>query len=259
MGRLTDAVTYQQRAMRLHRASAGRYDQAGTLVNLAETLHLLGRRDEALASVGEALAIYAELRHPPMEANALTSLALIHRDSGDIDEAAVAARQARDMLAEADDDVGAIGAQHALATIAAALGDTLTAERHFDEALRRAGTINLRHPEAEVRVSYAGALCGQGRLDEALDQARQALGLARVAGYALIEAKAHTVLADVFAALGRPGETAEHARRALGLHRQTGHRRGEQLARDILCRARSGLAAATDAAVPLPAAGPASS
>jgi DNA-binding SARP family transcriptional activator/tetratricopeptide (TPR) repeat protein len=240
-GRLIDSLTYQQQAMDLHRASAGRHDQATTLTNLAETLHLLGRRDEALQSILEALRIHAELGHPASECSGFICLAMIYRDHGRLDEAETAAASAWQILAGNDHALDRTSARHVLGTIAAAKGDDAVADGHFEQALQSAAALQIRHPEAEIRTSYADALRLRGQLDPAFEHAHRALELAEAAGYDLIRARACAALADIYVDIGDRSTAGDHARRAMDLFQRSGHRDG-------VIRAGATIARATEAA-----------
>jgi DNA-binding SARP family transcriptional activator/tetratricopeptide (TPR) repeat protein len=194
-GRLTDALGYQHQAMEFHRASAGLQDQAVTLTNLAETLHLLGRHDEARQTIKEALRLYADIGHPPSEGTALMCLATIERDCGDLAEARMNLERAWDHVSVADHAIDRTAAAHLSATIAAAQGDQTTAERHFTDALETAATLQLRHPEADIRISYANALHAWGQHEQALHQAEQALRLAEKGSYDLVATRARASMA----------------------------------------------------------------
>jgi tetratricopeptide (TPR) repeat protein len=87
------------------------------------------------------------------------------------------------------------------------------------------------------------------RLDQAKEQAVQALELAREAGYRILEGHARSALAEIQLACGRPDQAVEHAREALAVHRKTGHRLGEARALRILGQANR-RTEGTDAALP---------
>jgi DNA-binding SARP family transcriptional activator len=223
-GDLRASLAAQRQATEVHHASHGRFDRATTLTNIAETLHLLGRSDEALDHIEEALNIFADMGHPVDEAATQTCLAMVYRDTGRMAEAAVAATRAREMCAEADDLTHRIGAEHVRATIATAEGidQKITARQAFAEALRLAGGFTMRHPEADIRTSLANALRREGRPREAAAEARRALSLAEAGGYRLIEAKASRILAKCVAELGQHADAQNYADRATGLFGLTG-------------------------------------
>ena len=75
-----------------------------------------------------------------------------------------------------------------------------------------------------IRYSAVEALIGLATVRGSAVDARQALDLARTAGYRALEGRALTTLARLPADRGR---ALEHARRALEVHRETGHRLDE--------------------------------
>jgi tetratricopeptide (TPR) repeat protein len=222
-GNLPASLAAQRRAISLHHVSQGRFDRAATLTNLGETLHLLGRSAEALEHLDEALAIFGEMGQPVDEAATHTCLAIVYRDTGRETEAAAEAARARELCAQIDDLMHRIGAEHVWATIAAARAEG-PARQLFAEALRLAGQFTMRHPEAEIRTSLARALRAEGRCEEAVAEACQALALAEAGAYRVVAARANAVLAEALADLGQPAQAAHHAARAATLRAETGLR-----------------------------------
>lgn len=89
LGAHADAVEYGLRALECWRSTAGA--QAGTvaqiLANLGQAHQRLGRREEALEYLREALSVTAELGDRYLEAEVLTGIGQAHHDGGGTDAA----------------------------------------------------------------------------------------------------------------------------------------------------------------------------
>jgi tetratricopeptide (TPR) repeat protein len=112
--------------------------RAGLLLQRADVLETLGRRDEAMISAEEALAL--ELRHPEAPGYTLAtyrwSLGDLLRRLGRVDEAE---RHYRDVLADGSGSAYAWAVAHAgLGWCALDRGDAATARREADAAVRLA-------------------------------------------------------------------------------------------------------------------------
>ncbi|GLW68783.1 regulatory protein AfsR [Kitasatospora phosalacinea] len=214
--------------------------------NLAVVQRALGQPGEAIRGIGEALPVHRRHRNRFSEAVALTCLSSAHTDLGDhatgrllAHSALTTARAVRNRALEANAQL-ALGAAHLRARRAA---EAATAHR---EALRLAEAAGDRHPQAAALSGLAAALLDTDPR-AALRCAERALGLAREAGFRVLEGNALTVLAHVRTRLGDPHAARSLGADALALHRATGHLPGEARTHLALALAAAALGADADA------------
>ncbi|MFE1321248.1 BTAD domain-containing putative transcriptional regulator [Kitasatospora phosalacinea] len=214
--------------------------------NLAVVQRALGRPGEAVRGIGEALPVHRRHRNRFSEAVALTCLSCAHTDLGDhatgqllAHGALTAARAVRNRALEANAQL-ALGTAHFRAHRSA---EAAAAHR---EALRLAEAAGDRHPQAAALSGLAAALLDTDPR-AALRCAERALGLAREAGFGMLEGDALTVLAHVRTRLGEPRAALALGTDALALHRTTGHLPGEARTRLVLALAAAALGADADA------------
>ncbi|WP_316525765.1 AfsR/SARP family transcriptional regulator [Kitasatospora brasiliensis] len=96
----------------------------------------------------------------------------------------------------------------ALADALVLAGDPGPALRHADEAVRAATARTVGADAVLATHSRARALHALGRRDAALSSARLAVALGRTVGDPALDARSHTLLADLLDALGRTAEGA---------------------------------------------------
>ncbi|MFD7729506.1 BTAD domain-containing putative transcriptional regulator [Kitasatospora phosalacinea] len=220
--------------------------EAVARTNLAVVQRALGRPGEAVRGIGEALPVHRRHRNRFSEAVALTCLSSAHTDLGDhptgqllAHGALTAARAVRNRALEANAQL-ALGTAHLRAHRPA---EAAAAHR---EALRLAEAAGDRHPQAAALSGLAAALLDTDPR-AALRCAGRALGLAREAGFRMLEGDALTVLARVRTRLGEPRAALPLGADALALHRSTGHLPGEARTHLVLALAAAALGADADA------------
>ncbi|MFB7950171.1 BTAD domain-containing putative transcriptional regulator [Kitasatospora phosalacinea] len=256
LGRLPEAAEHFAHAARAldplgGGGSADRLDgpadrEAIARTNLAVVRRALGQPGEAIRGIGEALPVHRRHRNRFSEAVALTCLSSAHTDLGDhptgqllAHGALTAARAVRNRALEANAQL-ALGTAHFRAHRPA---EAAAAHR---EALRLAEAAGDRHPQAAALSGLAAALLDTDPR-AALRCAEDALGLAREAGFRMLEGDALTVLARVRTRLGEPRTALSLGADALALHRATGHLPGEARTRLVLALAAAALGADADA------------
>ncbi|MEU4351104.1 BTAD domain-containing putative transcriptional regulator [Streptomyces sp. NPDC023838] len=206
--------------------------------NLGQVLSLLGRSDEALDRLTDALAVHREIGDRGGEAETLRALADWHLDQDDLAAALDLAAAAASLA----DDIGGTrlssAALQSLARVHARRGDPAEAERAYDRAQAQAELAAARHTQATILLGRAEVRLLSGRLADAETHAQSALTRARTEGYRIIEGQALTILGRTDLARGRADEAAGLAAQAAAVLAQTGHRRGLADAHDLLSRAR---------------------
>jgi len=149
-----------------------------------------GRHDLALELANEAVALARDVSDRRVEADALNTLATVHRCQARLSQAVGHHERALHLAQEATNDYSAVAALTGLAVAHVQLART---------------------EQAEPAETYAG----------------QAITLARRCGYVDLEGHAQTALAAVHLAQDRLQQACRHGRRALKVHGDTGHRLGE--------------------------------
>jgi tetratricopeptide (TPR) repeat protein len=221
-----DSGAYEQAAAG-HAKALARYDELGirsgqatALGNLGDALHALSRFDEALTEFARALPILREIGDVGTEAATLRSMAAVDRDSGRLERADARARTALELARRAGDRRVEADALNVLGTINRRLGRPVAAIDCHRKALDLARHSGIRYSTVEAQVELAMTREDPGGL-------REALGLARAAGYRGLEGRALTALTRLLHRRGETEQAAGCGRQALEIHRDTGHRLGE--------------------------------
>jgi tetratricopeptide (TPR) repeat protein len=175
LGRWVLARRHAETSRDLYEAVGDRVTKARALNNLADFNHLLGHEQVAIAQLQEALAIFVDAKLEAEAGYVLSSLAEIHREQGELEEAEVAARRALELLEGRVDHVQEVGmAQLVLARAQLEQGEMDQAEdllAAVDESFAQADSVShqarswmargelelLRHNDAEAARLYREA------------------------------------------------------------------------------------------------------
>jgi tetratricopeptide (TPR) repeat protein len=186
-GRWVLARRYAEEARDEFRAVGDTVTVARVLNNLAGLNHSLGNNEVAVAQLREALAVFVDVGLEAEAGYVLGSLAEIHREHGDLDEAQQAARQALELLEGRLDHVQEIGtAQLVIARAHLEQGELAEAEETLaavDESYGRTESIShlarswmtrgelelRRHNDAEAARLYREAATALQPVDPAVD------------------------------------------------------------------------------------------
>jgi tetratricopeptide (TPR) repeat protein len=199
---------------------AARFD---LLAEHEAVLDVLGDRDAQRRTVVELAELAAG--SPRREAEVLRRRALLDAHAGDLTSAQETASSALATARSSGDAALVPPALLALGRVAAWAGDRKAAVDRFAEALRLPDLpVAL---ELELRTTLASVLRELQRYDEAADQLRLALELAREHGDVREEAHALGVLGTVRMETGRSAEATELYDEAVDRCRRIGFRRGE--------------------------------
>lgn len=124
-----------------------------------------------------------------------------------------------------DDPVGAGNAHYELAHAFALLGDLNAAEAHARDSVAVFNRLGDEFGEAVALQGVERVLLQQGRYEEALPFAREALRLVERHGSAATTCVFENALGELCAFLGRYDEALQHSRRALDMMGDEGSRR----------------------------------
>jgi DNA-binding SARP family transcriptional activator/Tfp pilus assembly protein PilF len=197
LGELERAHEYLTEALRLYREIGSRVGEAGTLDTLGQTYHNMGRFDEAFETLTRALELMRETGVPDGEADVLRLLGALHRDRGRYEQAVECAEASLAVARRIGSRRYSADALNVLASVHDRLGCHRAAIDARREALRLAESSGDRYPALEAMVGLAGALCHDGRLDEALEIADTALAYTVDAEYRLLTEDAQAILAEI--------------------------------------------------------------
>jgi class 3 adenylate cyclase/tetratricopeptide (TPR) repeat protein len=189
VGRPSDAVSVIRTALRFL-GDADRTLRAQLLCQLVDAERMLGHIDDAVMHANEAVSLADPVTDVETRAMALRTLGATYLDAERLDEAIPALREA---LAAAE-RIGALdeaaGCLLNLCMIALAAGDSHTAVECADAAMLRFEKLDHKSGRAVSYCNLADALRAEGRLEQALYWADQALTYAREIGHGMAEADA---------------------------------------------------------------------
>lgn len=181
IGEFDQALQVYERGLRLVRGAGNLFAEAAIIAGMAETYRAAGRFEESLAAYEEARPLVDGLQIPYLTVEVLEGLALTQLGLGQGSEAQRLLRQAAPAAGEPASRV----AQHQLveAQIALARGDTATAIKTIDAALKHYETTNNRHHLAVASILRARALFDGHQPRRAMTEVERAARVCDELGY----------------------------------------------------------------------------
>jgi class 3 adenylate cyclase/tetratricopeptide (TPR) repeat protein len=156
--------------------SGDNWGRSFALIACAAASRAAGEPAEALRLFEAALESADAGDHALNVAFSYTGAGLAHLEMGNVDEAALKARQALGVLVRLDlEPHAALGVAVLDAQVRRARGEPLEAARRLREVLAAAPGSTLLFPRRQALAHLAGALSDAGELDEALSVAREAV------------------------------------------------------------------------------------
>uniref|UniRef100_UPI003F496D9D AfsR/SARP family transcriptional regulator n=1 Tax=Nonomuraea bangladeshensis TaxID=404385 RepID=UPI003F496D9D len=222
LGQLDFALDHLNQALDLATDNPACY-----LCNMGEVCHSMGRLDDSVRLLNEAISLCRQFGDRGVELECMVLLAAVHRDLGQHAEAIGLAEQALTMSHVLEDRLLQAGALNVLGTVHHDLGRYRDALDRHQAALDASKQGNNRYPEVVSLIGLAHATARLGDLPDAAAHAERAHMLARSRSFSLLEALALTALAEIGIAQGRLSDAVTWAQQAVALHRATGHRLGE--------------------------------
>ncbi|SBT51393.1 AfsR/SARP family transcriptional regulator [Micromonospora auratinigra] len=227
IGELAAAAEFCESALPLVRETGQHQACCIALENLARVRREQGHFDAALDALRRALDITRTIGAPREEVAVLTTTGLVHCDTGALDAAASALTRSVE-LARHTGDIRLEGFAHI------GLARVRTRQGLLDHAAESLATAlplvdRITHHRANVETLLARAeLCVTAREHQtAREHATRALTVAAESGYALLTARAHSLVAAAGLGLRDLALCVEHCRRALAVQRRTGQRLGQ--------------------------------
>jgi predicted ATPase len=190
-------------------------------------LVLVGRTEEALPHVHEALAIAREIGDRRCEAHILRLLGFLHQGKGRMSDALPCLDSALAIAREVGDRDGEMLALHRLGLHHALQARMDEAPRPLEAALAIARELGNRMAEGDLLIDLGLLHKNTGRMEEALRHFMEAHAIHREVGNRRSEA---TVLNCMGVVRGEQGQLEEALRRyhqSLAIHREVGNRAGE--------------------------------
>lgn len=203
------------------RARGNRSLEGSTLARMGEMLSRSGRTDEASAAFAEARSIFEDLAQPSHVAYLAISTAAVEPLVSDPLRAEAELRGSLDYFES-------IGAKHIAATVAPMLAGALVGQGRLDEALElTARAQDMAAPDdldAQVkwRLARASVLLARGELAEAERLTREAIGEAEPSDTTILLADSLAALGAVMRAARSPSEATTPIARAIELYEAKG-------------------------------------
>jgi tetratricopeptide (TPR) repeat protein len=193
MGRFEEALSNVEEALDLERTLAHPEGEAYCLWHRSEALASLGRVQEARESAEDALAIARRLGHREWTAAALRGLGVVCLAAGDLDGAEQAFRKCLDAATRIP--IFSSWAASGLARALIARGDLYTAEHYVTKALSE-GTPATQY---EARLARAELAVARGDTDAQaiVLEALEMLDLAQAGNVGVIAARLRELAAEV--------------------------------------------------------------
>ena len=234
-GRWQDQANVLRTAVDAARRLRDRAALAAMLRALARACTELGLWDEAYACGEEALALFAEIGDPNLQAFGHLQLGAMYDRQGRYSEAIRQAQDALGLYQEAGNHTGEAHALNSLGWAHACLGEHEQALKFCTEALPRLQEIGDQDSEAGTWHSIGYAHHNLGNHRQAVTSYETALKLARAVGNKHLEAEILRSLGDTLLITADDNAARGVLRQALAILDQLGHPDAD----DIRARLRS--------------------
>jgi tetratricopeptide (TPR) repeat protein len=202
-------------------------ERANLLIELGIELLALGRMDEVLPRLEQALEAFRQIGDRRGEGRVLGHLGIVFAHLGELRRAIEHYEDARMIMSE----VGARRAEgSALAMLGsayAALGEPRRAIEHYKQALEIAREIGDRRGECDALGNLGNAYLSLRKVRRAIDQYEGVVSIAREISDRRLEGRTLGNLGLAYATLGEMQRAIEHHERAHTIAREIGDRRGE--------------------------------
>ncbi|MCB9473449.1 MAG: AAA family ATPase [Candidatus Delongbacteria bacterium] len=176
-GRREEAGASLEEALVLAEATGTAREQALALSELARLARIRGHLPRAIALYEDALLRLPLQESPAQRADCLMGLGSCRRAIGDSPGSREALEAAQRLFSQLDDLRGLCGCQQSLGDLARLGGDLAGARQHYQQALQHSRALGLREKEAAVRRSLGDLLLLDGQLESAEQELADALAL----------------------------------------------------------------------------------
>ena len=226
-GPWADAVTRHLTAAEAARKLGDRLGQANALSDLGVVHRMTGQYQEAALVLDQALDMYRQLGDRPGQANALLDLGALRLVTGDYASAASTLRTALEIYRDVGDLFGQAHALNYLGDAQRMTGDYLAATEALDAALSMYRRLGNRRGEANA-LNFLGTVRQlTGNYAAAAEALEEALSIARDIGSRLGQANALGLLGIMRRTTGDYPQATDAIDEALKIYRDLGDRGGE--------------------------------
>jgi class 3 adenylate cyclase/tetratricopeptide (TPR) repeat protein len=213
LGEMDEGLRLLEAAAEEHRRANDREGEAMVSGQVGALLLELGRLEEARGPSERALEVFVETGHRYREGVMLTNLARLAMEQGRLDDALDLGMRSLELCEAIDDAEGVAAALHSLGDAYRLSGDLRQARESLERALEESRTHTLSYFVVHVLAALAAVELTEGRVDEAVEHARQAAQEAAGAESPPAEARAELLVGMTLAAAGDPAASA-HLRAA---------------------------------------------
>jgi tetratricopeptide (TPR) repeat protein len=203
-GDMDEGLRLLEAAAEEHRRVHDREGEAMVTGQVGALLLELGRLDEARPPSEKALAVFVEMGHRYRQGVMLTNLARLATEQGRLDDALDLGYQALELTEAIDDAEGIVASLHSLGDAHRLAGDLRSSRESLERAMENSRTHELGYFVVHVLASQAALDLVDGRPDEAVALAVQAVEAARTADSPPAAARAELVAGMTLAATGDP-------------------------------------------------------
>jgi tetratricopeptide (TPR) repeat protein/transcriptional regulator with XRE-family HTH domain len=226
-GHWDQSAALQQSALAAARQSGDRLGEADTLSMLGVLQRDTGDYPSATASLALALALYREAGDPPGQGHTLLQLGMLHVLTGDYPAAVATHQQALAMMRGVGTRRGEAWALDGLGLVQQLIGDHAAAAASQQEALALFGDLGDLHGQGYALNSLGVVQEETGDYPDAAASQRQALAFFREIGHRLGQAHALNDLGLVQQKTGDYPAAAASHQEALALFRELGNLLGQ--------------------------------
>ncbi len=236
-GRVSEAITVEDCALRAAWRTKDKFAQATALGNLGHVFLMQGRYQRAAGHLRQSAAIFRQTGDQAGEATAVGALAVIHRRQGRYQQSAAQQTRALALARQLGDQWAEALALMRLGVVDRLQGRYEQALRHTQEALNVSRQIGDPLSEAEALTRLAVVELHLHRHQEAAAGHQLAIALFRRGGDPAGEAEASDGLGEVCLASGQHKQALFHHAQALRLAEETGDLNEQARAHHGLARA----------------------
>jgi tetratricopeptide (TPR) repeat protein/transcriptional regulator with XRE-family HTH domain len=226
-GHWDQSAALQQSALAAARQSGDRLGEADTLSMLGVLQRDTGDYPSATASLARALALYHEAGDPPGQGHTLLQLGMLHVLTGDYPAAVATHQQALAMMRGVGTRRGEAWALDGLGLVQQLIGDHAAAAASQQEALALFGDLGDLHGQGYALNSLGVVQEETGDYPAAAASQRQALAFFREIGHRLGQAHALNDLGLVQQQTGDYPAAVASHQQALALFRELGNLLGQ--------------------------------
>jgi class 3 adenylate cyclase/tetratricopeptide (TPR) repeat protein len=235
LGEMEEGLRLLEAAAEEHRRVHDREGEAMVTGQVGALLLELGRIEEARAPSEMALTVFVEMGHRYRQGVMLTNLARIAMEQGRLEDALELGYRALELTEAIDDAEGIVASLHSLGDAHRLSGDLRAARESLDRALEDGRTHDLGYFVVHTLASLAALALSEGRPDDAVGLAREAVTAAETADSPPATARAELLVGMTLAATGDP-TAAERLRTAAGHLEGLGRRADRVEALAVLAR-----------------------